>query len=62
MLKQKSITAEKGREQFGGMFEFLSKSNQLSAEKAKREIEWSPNSFTTIEEDIENGSYRKIFT
>ncbi len=59
-IKAKSISAEKGREQFGGVFEFLSKNNQLSAEKAKRQIEWSPSAFRTIEEDIENGSYRKF--
>jgi nucleoside-diphosphate-sugar epimerase len=57
-IKTKSISAEEGREQFASVFEFLSKSNQLSAEKAKREIEWSPSSFRTIVEDIENGSYR----
>ncbi|MGI8543608.1 MAG: SDR family oxidoreductase [Aridibacter sp.] len=56
----KSISVEKGLEQFGGMYEFLSKNNQISADKAKRQIEWSPNSFTTIEDDIENGSYRKF--
>lgn len=58
-VKTKSISEEKGREQFGKMGEFFIKNNQLSAEKAKRQIEWSPGSFTTIAEDIENGSYRK---
>ncbi len=57
-IDAKSISEEVGREQFGSVFEFLSKSNQLSNEKAKREIEWSPSSFRTIKEDIENGSYR----
>lgn len=58
-IKARSITEEKGREQFGKMFELLSKNNQLSSEKALREIEWSPSAFRTILEDIENGSYRK---
>ncbi len=58
-IETKGISEEKGREQFGKMGEFFIKNNQLSAEKAKSEIEWLPSSFTTIEEDIENGSYRK---
>lgn len=57
-VKTKSISADEARKQFGSVFEFLSKSNQLSNEKAKSEIEWSPNSYRTIQEDIENGSYR----
>ena len=59
-VKANSISAEKAREQFGAMFGFLSINNQLSAEKARRELRWSPNSFTTILDDIENGSYRKF--
>ena len=59
-IETKSISEEKGREQFGKMGEFFIKNNQLSAEKAKRQIEWSPVAFTTIAEDIENGSYRKF--
>ncbi len=58
-IKTKSIRAEKAREQFGKMFEFLSINNQLSAEKAKRELRWSPNSYHSILDEIENGSYRK---
>ena len=58
-VKTKSIRAEKAREQFGKMFEFLSINNQLSAEKAKRELRWSPNSYHSILDEIENGSYRK---
>ncbi len=58
-IKTQSISEEKGNEQFGKMGEFFNKNNQLSAEKAKRQIEWSPSEFTTITEDIENGSYRK---
>jgi nucleoside-diphosphate-sugar epimerase len=57
-VKTKSIPAEKGREQFGKMFDFLSINNQLSADKAKRDLRWSPSSYHSILEDIENGSYR----
>jgi nucleoside-diphosphate-sugar epimerase len=57
-LKAKSISSEKGREQFGKMFEWLSINNQLDAAKAKTELKWSPNSYRSILEDIENGSYR----
>ncbi len=59
-IEAKSISENEGREQFGKMFEFLSKNNQLSNEKLERETEWSPNSYKTILEDIENGSYRKF--
>lgn len=55
----KSIRAETARGQFGKMFEFLSVNNQLSAEKARREMKWSPNDYNSILDDIENGSYRK---
>lgn len=59
-VKAKSISADEAREQFGRMFEFLSINNQLDATKARRELDWSPDSFTTITDDIENGSYRKF--
>ena len=55
----KSISKEKAREQFGKMYEFLSINNQLSAEKAMRDLRWSPNNYNSILDDIENGSYRK---
>lgn len=58
-INAKSITEEKGRKQFGAMFEFMSKSNQLSAEKVLRETDWTPCAFRSIRDDIENGSYRK---
>src|SRR5688500_3336687 len=57
-VKTKSISAEKAREQFGKMFEFLSINNRLSAEKAKGELRWSPDLYRSITDDIENGSYR----
>ena len=59
-IKAQSISAEKGREQFGKMFEFVSINNQLSAEKAKNQLGWRTNSNKTILDDIENGSYRKF--
>ena len=55
----KSIPAEKARQQFGKMFEFLSINNQLDAAKAETDLKWEINSNKTILEDIENGSYRK---
>lgn len=58
-IKTKSISTDEAREQFGKMFEFLSINNRLSAEKAKRELNWSPNTYNSILDDIENGSYRK---
>jgi len=59
-IKAKSISAEKAKEQFGKMFDFLSINNQLSAEKARRDLKWEINSNKTILDDIENGSYRKF--
>jgi len=59
-MKTKSVLAGKGREQFGKMFDFLSINNQLSAEKAGRELGWKPRANTTISDNIENGSYRNL--
>lgn len=56
----KRISKEKAREQFGKMFDFLSINNQLSAEKARRDLGWTPRDFHSILDDIENGSYRKF--
>ena len=58
-VKAKSLSAERAREQFGKMFDFLSINNQLDAAKAKRDLQWEINSNRTILDDIENGSYRK---
>ncbi len=58
-IKAKSISADAAREQFGKMFDFLAINNQLDASKAKSDLRWSPNSYNSILEDIENGSYRK---
>ena len=59
-IKAKSISAEKARQQFGKMFDFLSINSQLDANKAKRDLKWEINSNRTILDDIENGSYRKF--
>ena len=59
-IKTKSISVEKGDEQFGKMGELFSINSQLDATKIKRDLDWSANSFTNILEDIENGSYRKF--
>ena len=58
-VKTKSISEKEGSEQFGKMSEFFAMNNQLDAAKIRRELDWSPNAFTTIADDIENGSYRK---
>lgn len=58
-IPAKSISAEKAKEKFGKMFDFLSINNQLSAEKAERDLLWSPKDFHSILDEIENGSYRK---
>jgi nucleoside-diphosphate-sugar epimerase len=59
-IKAKSVSKEKAREQFGVMFDFLSINNQLSAEKAVSDLRWSPSSYHSILDEIENGSYRKF--
>ncbi len=57
-IKAKSIGAKNAEEEFGKMFSFLSINNQLSSEKARRELGWKASANTTITDDIENGSYR----
>lgn len=57
-IEAKSIPAEKAKAQFGGMFNFLSINNELSSEKAKRDLGWKTRN-SAILDDIENGSYRK---
>lgn len=59
-LEAKIVSAEVLEKQFGAMmFGFLSIANQLSAEKARRDLGWRANANKTITDDIENGSYRK---
>ncbi len=59
-VKAQSISAEEAQKQFGAMFGFLSINNQLSAEKAQRELGWKAKANMTITDDIENGSYRNL--
>ncbi|HEX9959385.1 MAG TPA: SDR family oxidoreductase, partial [Pyrinomonadaceae bacterium] len=59
-VKAQSVSKEKAREAFGKMYDFLSIDNQLSAERARRELGWRANANKTILDDIENGSYRKF--
>ncbi len=58
-IETKSISAEKGDEQFGKMGELFSINSRIDAAKIKRDLDWSAHSFTNILEDVENGSYRK---
>lgn len=59
-VRAQGITKERAKESFGKMFDFLSINNQLSAEKARRELGWRANANKTILDDIENGSYRNF--
>ena len=59
-VKAQSISLEEGRKQFGALFGFFSINNQLSSEKAHRELGWRVNANRTITDDIENGSYRNL--
>lgn len=59
-VKAKSISIEEAEKQFGAMVGFFSINNQLSSEKARRELVWRANANRTITDDIENGSYRKL--
>jgi len=59
-VKAKSVSTEEAQKQLGAMFGFLSINNQLSAEKARRELGWKPKANKTIADDIENGSYRNL--
>ena len=59
-VKAKSISIAEAQKQFGAMFGFLSISNQLSSEKARRELGWESKANKTITDDIENGSYRNL--
>lgn len=59
-VKAKSISMEEAKKQFGALTGFLTINNQLSAQKARRELGWKPKANTTITDDIENGSYRNL--
>jgi nucleoside-diphosphate-sugar epimerase len=59
-IDSKSISPEKAKAQFGKMFEFLSVNNQMTAEKARRDLRWAPSDYHSILDEIENGSYRTM--
>ncbi len=59
-VKAKSVSIDDAQKQFGAMFGFFSISNQMSSEKAMRDLGWKPRAHTTIADDIENGSYRNL--
>lgn len=56
-LKPRAVGSDEAREKYGKMFDFLSINNQLDASKANRELRWTPGSYHSIRDDIENGSY-----
>lgn len=58
-VKTKSLSKEAAHEKFGKMFDFLSINNKLDASKIKRDLQWKPQDYHSILDDIENGSYRK---
>lgn len=53
-----SVSPEVAAEKFGAMVGFFTINNQISADKAKRELGWQPDGENSIKEDIENGSYK----
>ncbi len=57
-VEARSISMEEGQKQFGALIGIFTINNQLSSEKARRELGWKPKAKTTITDDIENGSYR----
>lgn len=59
-VKTKSISREEANKQFGALAEFFSINNQMSSEKARRELGWRPKFENAITDDIENGSYRTL--
>lgn len=59
-VRAEAISIDQAGEKFGALISFLIINNQLSSEKARRELNWSPNSENEILDDIENGSYRKF--
>jgi nucleoside-diphosphate-sugar epimerase len=59
-LPAQSISLEEAKEKFGAMIGFLTVNNQISADKAHRELGWLPSSSNRILDEIENGSYRNL--
>lgn len=59
-VKAESVSPEIAQDKFGALIGFLIINNQLSAEKAKRELGWQPKAQHRILDDIENGSYKSL--
>lgn len=59
-VRAEAVAPEIAKEKFGAMSGFLIINNQLSADKAKRELGWNPNVANKILDDIENGSYQTL--
>ena len=59
-VSAKSISLEEGQAKFGPMIGFLTINNQITSEKARRELDWLPAAANKILDDIENGSYRSL--
>ena len=55
-----SVSFAEGAAKFGAMIGFLTISNRITSDKAKRELNWTPRTAHKILDDIENGSYRAL--
>lgn len=53
-----SISPTMAAEKFGAMIGFFTINNQISADKAKRELGWQASDANSITKDIEYGSYK----
>jgi nucleoside-diphosphate-sugar epimerase len=59
-VRAESISLEIAAEKFGVLAGFMTINNQISADKARRELGWQPSAKNSILADIERGSYRKF--
>lgn len=56
----RGISLAEANQKFGAMTGFLSINNRIAADKAKRELDWTPAAANRILDDIENGSYTAL--
>ncbi len=56
----RGISFDEARKKFGAMTGFLTVNNQISSEKARRELGWTPSAANKILDDIKDGSYRQL--
>lgn len=54
------ISPAEASEKFGAMTGFFTINNQITADKAKRELGWQPQAELSLLEDIERGSYKSL--